>query len=330
MLKRIVSFALCCMFAALCCLSAGCGEQAQSTTGTRPLEATDTEPAASTTDTTQTSEDTSAESPFETSEPLPFFYKTLTYDDAQYTFEYSLSNGISLVDIFTEEEELVIPCAIEEPGIRTWQISKVSYQALYDLPNVKKLVLSEGIEYLDPNFPIGLKTTLEELYLPASLQILGTGYENFEDFQGYMLSVKKGIYVADDNPWYCDIDGVLFTKDGSMLLKYPNERNTQAYSVPEGTRIIGSHAFDNSNVQSLILPEGLLAIKEEALTGCDSVRTLRIPASVVRIDKEALPEQLNEIIISPDNENFYVEMEDGMPHLYNRYGELIYKPRTAI
>lgn len=328
MLKRIVSFVLCCTLAAVCCLSAGCAEQTQTTSASRPLETAGTEPAASTADTSQTPEASSE--PIETSEPQHFFTKTLTYDGAEYTFEYSLTSGISLVDISTEKEELVIPAAIEDSDGKIWRISKISSKALYYLSGVKKLVLSEGIEGLDPNFPIGLKTTLEELYLPASLQILGTGYENAEDFQGYLLSVKKGIYVAEDNPWYCDMDGVLFTKDGAMLLRYPTARDSLDYAVPQGTQMIASHAFDGSNVQSLTLPEGLLAVKEAALSGCSGIRKLHIPASVVRIDKGALPPNLTELSVSPDNENFYVEIEDGTPHLYNRYGELLYEPHTGV
>ena len=79
------------------------------------------------------------------------------------------------------------------------------------------------------------------------------------------------------------------------------------------------------SVKNLILPEGLLAIKEHALTYCSSIRKLDIPASVVRIDKESLPSFLTEITVSPNNPNFHVEItEDGRMRLYDKYGELIY------
>lgn len=320
MSKRIVSFTACCIFFLVCCLS-GCNHTSETTENTHPVETTDTTQTL-VTETPETPETTYDSSEIVTSVPQRNYYKTLIHNGDEYTFyiyENEYASFSVLSDIVTDKEELIIPAEVE--GIR---ISKISYAALSSLTTVKKLVLSEGIEQLEPNFPIQLCETLEELCLPASLQIIGSGYENAEDFQGNGLFAGKGIYVDAENPWYCDVNGILFTKDMSILLKCPDNMNMETYTIPNGTRVLYSFACLDSSVQNLILPEGLLAIKEHALTYCSSVRKLHIPASVIRIDKESLPAYLTEITVSPDNPNFSVKEEDGKMSLYNKYGDLIY------
>ena len=192
MSKRIVSFTACCIFFLVFCLS-GCSHTSETTENTHPVETTDTTQTL-TTETPETPETTYDSSEIVTSVPQRNYYKTLIHNGDEYTFyiyENEYASFSVLSDIVTDKEELIIPAEVE--GIR---ISKISYTALSSLTTVKKLVLSEGIEQLEPNFPIPLCETLEELYLPASLQIIGSGYENAEDFQGNGLFAGKGIYVV--------------------------------------------------------------------------------------------------------------------------------------
>ncbi len=327
MCKRIISFAVCMAFVSICFL-AGCGTVSEPTTDSFSTESTlpSTDTSASEgTETSSSSGDSQVTTEPPHTDPLRPYVITFTEDGVEYSFQYDLATKeTTLFDIYSEKETVIVPAGFEDE-FQYWRISRLSSSALTYLVAVKKLVLSEGIEWLDPNFPPSLQANLEELYLPASLQILGTGYENGEDFLGNLLSVKKGIYVDDANPWYCDVDGVLFTKDMSILLKAPENMGTETYTVPDGVRVLYSYACSDMSLKNLILPEGLLAIKEHALTYCSSIRKLDIPASVVRIDKESLPSFLTEITVSPNNPNFHVEItEDGRMRLYDKYGELIY------
>ena len=128
----------------------------------------------------------------------------------------------------------------------------------------------------------------------------------------------KEIKVDPDNSSYCDVDGVLFTKDKTTLVCYPNANtavykkdgaleNTVKYTVPNGTQVIGQCAFYHCYaVSELVLPdsvadieerafhkmtaltnidvgEGLQKIGIDAFLGCESLREIDLPASLREI-----------------------------------------------
>lgn len=121
------------------------------------------------------------------------------------------------------------------------------------------------------------------------------------------------------NPYFCDVDGVLFTKDMKTLLFYPPSRGiethktddgteykTITYEIPEGVETIRTKAFykcyEISNItipssvttieekaffrcglKKLTLPENLKTIGKDAFAYCTSLKKLEIPASVTEI-----------------------------------------------
>lgn len=130
--------------------------------------------------------------------------------------------------------------------------------------------------------------------------------------------------IDDENPYLCDVDGVIYTKDMKTLLFYPpsggpvqteqdadgNEIKTSSYVIPEGVETIRSKAFYKclnlteitlpstlksieekaffrTNLNSLTLPEGLEFIGKDAFAFNSAIEALTIPASVRQIDEYA-------------------------------------------
>ena len=75
-----------------------------------------------------------------------------------------------------------------------------------------------------PAYPI------TELFFP-------TGNEQFSDMNASVLSLA----VAEDNPNYTAVDGVIFTKGLKTLVAFPRGRSGH-YDIPAGTLIIGENA----------------------------------------------------------------------------------------
>ena len=64
------------------------------------------------------------------------------------------------------------------------------------------------------------------------------------------------VSVSRDNPAYTDLDGVLYTKDGSCLLLYPAMRAGSSVQVSSNVTSIGSMAFYNCAYLCTVLYEG--------------------------------------------------------------------------
>ena len=70
--------------------------------------------------------------------------------------------------------------------------------------------------------------------------------------------------VDPENPYFCSVDGVIFSKDMTVLIAYPNYRAKDgAYTIPDGVKTIRSCAFFM----------------------CDSLKKVTFPASVEKVEE---------------------------------------------
>lgn len=118
---------------------------------------------------------------------------------------------------------------------------------------------------------------------------IGKGYTTVPQtrgaFGGYNL---KEIQVDPANTGLRDIDGVLFSKDGTILLDYPSSRVGSTYTVPEETEKLLPYSFCYCpNLTEVVLPEGLKTM-DTALWACQSLKTVTIPRSITSLEKNAI------------------------------------------
>ena len=93
--------------------------------------------------------------------------------------------------------------------------------------------------------------------------------------------------VPEDHPLYKAVDGVLFSKDGKTLIRYPNGRTSAHYDVPAGVERIESGAFSEAEaLENVSLPIGLKSVGDYAFSGCDLLRTAVLPLTVREIGKD--------------------------------------------
>lgn len=76
-----------------------------------------------------------------------------------------------------------------------------------------------------------------------------------KNFEGcYSL---KSFEVDSENTLFKAVNGVLFTKDGTKLIRYPQGHTEKNYIIPEGTQSVEEYAFNGSGVETLTLAASL-------------------------------------------------------------------------
>lgn len=80
----------------------------------------------------------------------------------------------------------------------------------------------------------------------------------------WSLQYVHDIKVDEENKYFCDVDGVLFTKDKTKLVAFPRGRVGDIYCVPEGTIIIGENAFSNSYVTEIKTPASVSVLEKQS------------------------------------------------------------------
>lgn len=125
-----------------------------------------------------------------------------------------------------------------------------------------------------------------------------------------MCSELISINVDVNNDSYCSVDGVLFDKEMTTLVRYPSGNTADTYTVPDGVQIISAYSFFSSvflteitlsatveeiglmsfgvcaSLSDVKLSEGLSVIVGYAFYGCENLNEITIPASVTEIDDE--------------------------------------------
>ena len=96
------------------------------------------------------------------------------------------------------------------------------------------------------------------------------------------------ITVDNKNNYYSSIDGVLFNKAQSSLIKYPEGKNGKSYIIPDSVNSIETSAFIYCyELTSITLPDNAKFIKDYAFYFCNSLTSITIPDSVTSIGNYA-------------------------------------------
>lgn len=133
----------------------------------------------------------------------------------------------------------------------------------------------------------------------------------------------KEFKVVPENPHFSsDEQGVLFSKDKTVLLRAPMMM-TGAYKIPVGVEKIDDEAFCGCDLLTEIeFPEGLTHIGEDVFGGCDKISKVFLPASLEEIGEQALSNcrLLEKIEVHEDNKNY---SSDGAGVLFSKDKTLI-------
>lgn len=113
----------------------------------------------------------------------------------------------------------------------------------------------------------------------------------------------ENIFIESGNENYVDTNGVVYSKDKTIVVEYPAGKNSTEYEVIDGVKKIGNGAFYGSwNLNTVYLPEGIESVGEYAFYDCKNVTSYSLPETLTAIERYAFSENysLNYISI-PDN-----------------------------
>lgn len=121
---------------------------------------------------------------------------------------------------------------------------------------------------------------LQTVTLPASLS-------SVKESPFVFCSNLKEILVDQNNSQYTSRDGVLFNKDCTQLVFFPNGKSGN-YSVPDGVRVLSHGPFLCSTaVTGIDIPTSVTAIGNWTFLGCTGLSAVNIPYSVTSVGEQA-------------------------------------------
>jgi PKD repeat protein len=121
--------------------------------------------------------------------------------------------------------------------------------------------------------------SLSNVGIPNSVKTIGDGIF-------LMCSLLTEINISEGNMNYVCVDGILYNKDITTLIWFP-EGKTGIFNITNTVRTIGNYAFNSCQLNSVYFPNNVESIGEFAFYSCINLKNVTIPNSVISIGKDA-------------------------------------------
>lgn len=233
---------------------------------------------------------------------------------------------------------------IEIPGtvkkIGNWW-GNVNGQIFNGCSNLKEVILEEGIEEISGR-AFDSCSKVKEWKLPKSLKRIGPCAfrnisveefnipENVESIAATFISSSNlsRINVDSNNKYFTSVDGILFDKDSTRLIKYPENRDGNSYEVPNTVKTIDANAFIScKNLQTIVIADSVEKIGDYAFDG-SKLKTINLGGGITNISNKPFYGAWNLTNINVITENDKYESENGI--LFNKGKTILIKYPPAI
>lgn len=204
-------------------------------------------------------------------------------------------------------ENVIIPSTIKDMGYGAFYYCRglkkvviegatsIGYDTFMNCTNLVEVSLPSTLTTLSNNVFYGC-TSLLSITIPSSITSLSA-----EPFRG--ASNLSSIEVDAGNTTYKSIDGVVYTKDGTTLLRCPEGK--KSVIIADGTTTIGVNSFYNTSLSSITIPNSVTVIKRQAFA-FSTLPTITIPNTVTSVENSAFDNWKANQTINVDNTEAYI------------------------
>lgn len=178
-------------------------------------------------------------------------------------------------------------------------ISKISKEMFWGCRNLENVNLPKNLTYISDNASLKCPYA-ESIDLPEGLKYIGARAisstyaipkinipKSVEYMSGDSFGVATAEYHVDkDNMYYTDVDGILFDKQKTKIIKYPSNKTGSSYTIPNSVTSIDNTAFEPCyNLEQIIIPDSVTSIGKFAFAGCSKIESINLPKNITSIDE---------------------------------------------
>ena len=181
--------------------------------------------------------------------------------------------GTWLVDYVGDGGDVVIPDGI----------TAIYNYVFADYVNITSITIPDSVTHIGAYMVNGCTALV-------SLNI-GNGISNIDKSWFWDCPSLAEINVKSSHANYSSLNGVLFNKNKTELIWYPEGKQNVSYCIPSSVKTISNNAFLRCKaIKSVSIPNSVVEIGFSAFWGCESLDFLRISSNVTTIRGGAFDE----------------------------------------
>lgn len=237
-------------------------------------------------------------------------------------YEYAVVNGDAVITACTSDEAVLnVPSEIE--GLTVIAVYPVAFtnclseeitlpetvtyireMSFYSCANLKKITLPASLTEIGNNAfdnctlletvdTGGAVTIGQNVFLDCpslkNLTISGNctsfGGEDEEPFLG--CTSLESVTVTSGDGIYSSENGILYNKDKSTIILYPQAKTDKKYKAPKSVKEIGQSAFYHCKYLETADISGVEVLKDYAFEGCEKLKKVKLSKNLTQIGADA-------------------------------------------
>lgn len=236
---------------------------------------------------------------------------------------YAIKEGVAVI---IQHEfvrgDIVIPAFIRYKG-EDFCVEKINHDAFRFCELLKSISIPESVKSIGDHAFSGCKLLsrvifaensalesigcyafydcleLTRIFIPENVSYIGKGA--FDTCQSLVA-----IDVDNNNKYYTSMEGVLYNKEISELIKYPIAKIQDVFIMPDSVVRIYSNALVHVKFRKIGLSRSLIYLESIAFCWCDNLTEIYIPENVKHIGDYVFAgcPLLKEIIVDEKNQSF--------------------------
>lgn len=154
-------------------------------------------------------------------------------------------------------------------NINLSSVTSIPKSAFYGCKKLKEITFSSDLDMLK-EYAFSNCVSLEYTHIPKSVK-----YISDDVFSGCKSLYE--ITVDNNNKEYSSIDGILFNKNVTKLIKFPPAKFVREYIVPSSVFVIANEAFsDCVSIESIICSNKVLSFGDSVFKNCTNLKNCLI------------------------------------------------------
>ena len=155
-------------------------------------------------------------------------------------------------------------------------VKSIGNYAFYECSKLKNIIGADGVVSIGES-AFSYCSSLESISIPAGVTSIADS--------AFIWCGNLNISVDDNNEYYSSLDGVLFNKYKTTLIKYTKDAIQPEYIIPNSVTAIGVGAFNGcTKLISVKIPDSVTSIGKIAFQSCFYLKQVSIPRGVTSIE----------------------------------------------
>lgn len=211
-------------------------------------------------------------------------------------------NGLSTYEFPFKETAVICRDAFEDSSIRNLNIPntiKVIGSGAFSNSKIESIDLPSSLYLLPDSIFCGCDS-LVDIKLPQNLEIIGNFCFSETEVTQLVLGAKirlildykfndylEEIYVDKTSKTFKSEDGILFSSNKKVLLRYPANKSGETYNIPDSVQVIGVNAFSNVSYLKYVSASNIRAVESAAFWNCRSLNYINLGSKQQTVESGA-------------------------------------------